>query len=72
MPELLELDVTDGVGVLRLKRPPLNILNRALVTEWPIIAVDQRTSGSRDPCSPMCTDVQVTARQKRQASWTID
>ena len=25
MPELLELEVTDRVAVLRLKRPPLNI-----------------------------------------------
>src|ERR1700720_430391 len=33
VPELLELEVTDGVGILHLKRPPLNILNRALVTE---------------------------------------
>src|SRR5215467_3334777 len=33
VPELLELEVADGVGVLHLKRPPLNILNRALVTE---------------------------------------
>ncbi|MEA2535702.1 MAG: hypothetical protein QOJ93_3513 [Actinomycetota bacterium] len=33
VPELLELEVTDGVGIVHLKRPPLNILNRALVTE---------------------------------------
>ncbi|MEA2500331.1 MAG: hypothetical protein QOD01_442, partial [Actinomycetota bacterium] len=33
VPELLELEVTDGVGIVRLKRPPLNILNRALVAE---------------------------------------
>lgn len=33
MPQLLDLEVTDGVGILRLQRPPLNILNRALVTE---------------------------------------
>src|SRR6202011_111546 len=39
MGELLELEVTDGVGILRLKRPPLNILNRALVAELADAAV---------------------------------
>jgi enoyl-CoA hydratase/carnithine racemase len=40
VPELLELEVTDGVGILHLKRPPLNILNRALVTELAEAAVE--------------------------------
>src|SRR5260370_18242516 len=38
--ELLDLEVTDGVGVLRLKRPPLNILNQALVAELAAAAVE--------------------------------
>jgi enoyl-CoA hydratase/carnithine racemase len=38
--ELLDLEVTDRVGILRLKRPPLNILNRALVTELAAAAVE--------------------------------
>src|SRR5260370_3325281 len=38
--ELLDLEVTDGVGILRLKRPPLNILNQALVTELAAAAVE--------------------------------
>ena len=33
MPEFVELQVSGGVGLLRLKRPPLNILNRAVVIE---------------------------------------
>jgi enoyl-CoA hydratase len=40
VPELLELEVAEGVGVLRLKRPPLNILNRALVIELAAAAVE--------------------------------
>ncbi len=40
MGELLELEVRDGVGLLRLRRPPLNILNRRLVTELAAAALD--------------------------------
>jgi enoyl-CoA hydratase/carnithine racemase len=46
VPELLELEVTDGVGVLRLKRPPLNILNRALVTELGAVALEAGRSAA--------------------------
>jgi enoyl-CoA hydratase/carnithine racemase len=45
VPELLDFEVTDGVGILRLRRPPLNILNRALVTELAEAAV----VAGRDP-----------------------
>lgn len=44
MPELLDLVVTEGVGVLTLRRPPLNILNRALVGELADAAVDATRS----------------------------
>src|SRR5260370_4072879 len=38
--ELLDLEVTDRVGILRLKRSPLNILNQALVAELAAAAVE--------------------------------
>jgi enoyl-CoA hydratase len=46
VPDLLELEVTGSVGVLRLKRPPLNILNRALVTELAAAAVEAERSAA--------------------------
>jgi enoyl-CoA hydratase/carnithine racemase len=42
MAELLELEVRDGVGLLTLRRPPLNVLNRQLVRE---LAEAARTIG---------------------------
>src|SRR6266571_584310 len=44
MAELLDLAVIDGVGVLSLRRPPLNILNRALVGELAEAAVEAARS----------------------------
>jgi enoyl-CoA hydratase/carnithine racemase len=45
MAELLDLEVADGVGVLRLRRPPLNVLNRALVLEL----ADAAAEAARSP-----------------------
>jgi enoyl-CoA hydratase/carnithine racemase len=33
MAEFVELEVSDGVGLIRLRRPPLNVLNRQMVIE---------------------------------------
>lgn len=38
MGEFVELDVTEQVGLVRLRRPPLNVLNRAVVRELAEVA----------------------------------
>ncbi|HLF70372.1 MAG TPA: enoyl-CoA hydratase-related protein [Actinomycetota bacterium] len=44
MGEFVKLEVNDGVGVIRLDRPPMNALSRALVTELSEVAIEAGVS----------------------------
>ncbi len=40
MPEFVRLDVADGIGTIRLERPPMNAINRQLTAELLVAARD--------------------------------
>ncbi|MCA1841280.1 MAG: enoyl-CoA hydratase/isomerase family protein [Actinomycetota bacterium] len=44
MGEFVDLQVTDGVGVIKLQRPPMNALSRAVVKELADVAIEAGVS----------------------------
>ncbi|MFD1045000.1 enoyl-CoA hydratase/isomerase family protein, partial [Kibdelosporangium lantanae] len=45
MGEFVRLEVADGIGTIRLERPPMNALNRQLQAELRAVAIE---AGDRD------------------------